>query len=148
MKHFSANGATLWSDDPAAIVGNENKVLRYHSRAIFAQFSASNGGSVLDGGLPYLVNKADPYDNASSGDPYLGWSDSVSATQVASYYGLKTVTSIQVTKRNGYGTWGGWVLSATVNGTGSSGAAAHVSTSGSTLAWAMGVRTAYFLFPS
>ncbi len=145
-RHYSASGVVLWTDDHAAIVGNENQIMRYDARAIFAQFSASNGGSVLSGGLPYLVDEADSYDNASSGDPYLSWTDSVSAASVASYYGLKTVTSIQVTKRNGYGTWGGWVLSATVNGTSSSGAATHVSTSGTTLAWAMGVRDAYFLF--
>ena len=145
-RHFSSSGAVLWTDDRPAILGNQNQVMRYHSNAIFAQFSASNGGSVLSGGLPYLVDQADSYDNASSGDPYLGWSDSVSATAVASYYGLRTVTSIQVTKRNGYGTWGGWVLSATVNGTSSSGATAHVSTTGTTLAWAMGVRDAYFAF--
>ena len=147
-RHYSASGALLWTDDQAAIRGNQNQVMRYNARAIFAQFSASNGGSVLSGGLPYLVDKADPYDNSSSGDPYLNWSDTVSAAQVAAYYGLQTVTSIQVTKRNGYGTWGGWVLSATVNGTSGSGAPAHISTSGTTLAWAMGVRDAYVLFGS
>jgi stage II sporulation protein D len=144
MRHYSSGGTELWDDDPAAIVGNENMVLRYDGNTIFAQFSASNGGSMLTGGLPYLVNKTDPYDNAASGDPYLGWTDSVSASSIASYYGLQSVSSVEVTQRNGYGPWGGWVLQATVSGTTWSDSTTHISTTGNSLASAMGVRTAYF----
>ena len=53
------------------LTGNANLVLRYQGQPVFAQYSASNGGATVDGGRPYLVGKADPYDSPASGDPYL-----------------------------------------------------------------------------
>ncbi len=148
MAHYSSGGYLQWSDDPAAVAGNENQVLTYGGSTIFAQFSASNGGASLDGGQAYLVGRVDPYDNATSGDPYLNWADHASVSQVAGYYGLKSVSSISITRRTGYGQWGGWVLAATVNGTNWSGSAAHVSTTGSSLASALGLMTSFFRFDS
>ncbi len=146
MQHFSATGSLLWTEDQAAILGNQNTVLIYAGSVIFAQFSASNGGASVYGGQPYLVGRVDPYDNAASGDPYLNWADHATATSVAGYYGLRTVTSILITRRDGIGAGGGRVLSATVYGTNSAGAAAQVATTGYGLAAAMSLLTSYFHF--
>ena len=74
---------------------------------MFAQYSASNGGATVDGGEPYLVGRNDPYDTAASGDPYLNENERVRAASLARTFGLKSVNSVQVTKRDGNGPWGG-----------------------------------------
>lgn len=143
MARYARNGQRIWTADPAAIAGNQRTVLRYHGQPVLAQYSASNGGATVDGGLPYLVGRADPYDTAASGDPYLSESEKVRAASLASSYGLKSVTSVQITKRDGNGPWGGRVLSAYVNGTTTSGKTAHIATTGFDLGSAFGLWTDY-----
>jgi len=144
MAHFSSGGQRLWTDDPAAIQGNQNEILTYKNAAIFAKFSASNGGATVSGGEPYLVGKVDPYDDKASGDPYLNWSRKVPVSSLAAYYGMAHVTSIRITRRDGNGAWGGRVVAATVYGTTSSGAKTSVPTTGYELASAMDVLTPLF----
>jgi SpoIID/LytB domain protein len=127
---FNANGSLAWTDDPAAIAGNSNQVLRYDGTTIFAQFSASNGGWTAAGGQPYLVAKPDPYDPAGSNDPY----DPAQTTQaplasLAAQFGLKSLASITL-MRDGNGTWGGRVLSGAATGKTSTGATKTVSFTG------------------
>jgi SpoIID/LytB domain protein len=143
MTHYDSAGHVLWSDDPAATVGNENTILTYGGAAVFAQFSASNGGATVDGGKPYLIGKSDPYDASISGDPYLSQSETVKVASIASHFGLKSVSSVQITKRDGNGPWGGRVVSAVVNGTRSTGGTAHISTDGFGLGGAFGLGTNY-----
>jgi SpoIID/LytB domain protein len=142
--HYSAGGTLLWSDDPAALHLNSGKVLAYQGVTIFAQFSASNGGWTADGGQPYLVAKADRYDNAASGDPYLNWRRSVSAASIARYYGLARVTKLEITKRDGHGAWGGRVLQGYVDGVSSAGRAQRISVTGYGLQSAMGLPHNWF----
>jgi stage II sporulation protein D len=146
-QHFPA-GATSpsWTDDPASIVGNQNQILTYQGAPVFAQFSASNGGATVDGGKPYLIAKVDPYDDTASGDPYLDRPGSVSVATLAADYGLAKITSIQITQRDGIGTWGGRVLAANVIGTTSGGVAKTVATDGFTLADDIGALTNWFRF--
>jgi peptidoglycan hydrolase-like amidase len=143
MARYSHSGARIWTADPAAIAGNQRTVLRYHGGAVFAQYSASNGGATVSGGTPYLIGRADPYDTSASGDPYLNESESVRAKSLASSYGLKAVNSVQITKRDGNGPWGGRVLTAYVNGTTTSGKKAHIATTGFDLGSAFGLWTDY-----
>ena len=140
---YDRSGNRLWTDNRAAIVGNHRMVLRYRGGRVLAQYSASNGGATVDGGLPYLVARTDPYDTAASGDPYLNESERVRAAELAKAYGLKSVTSVQIAKRDGYGPWGGRIVTAYVNGKKYSGAAAHVATTGYDLGSAVGVWTDY-----
>jgi peptidoglycan hydrolase-like amidase len=142
--HYSAGGTLLWSDDPAALHLNSRKVLAYQGTTIFAQFSASNGGWTADGGQPYLVAKADRYDNAASGDPYLNWRRSVSAASIARYYGLARVTKLEITKRDGHGAWGGRVLLGYVNGVSSAGRTQRIAVTGVGLQSAMGLPHNWF----
>lgn len=143
MAHYDSNGNLVYRDDPAASDGNGRMVLRYQGSPVFAQYSASNGGAMVAGGEPYLVAKPDPYDTAASGDPYLSEDERVRAAALAHSYGLKSVSSVQVTKRDGVGPWGGRIISAVVNGQNSAGKAAHVSTTGYDLGSAVGLYTDY-----
>lgn len=144
MTHYDGAGHVLWTDDPAALSGNNNKVLQYSGATIFAQFSASDGGWTVDGGKPYLISQADPYDNPGSGDPYLDWVETPSVSSLANYYGLARATSIQITARDGHGDWGGRVLSAIVNGVDSGNTVQHISTTGFELQDALGLMTNWF----
>lgn len=117
MAHYNIAGARLYTDDPAALIGNRNKVLRYQGEPILAMYSASNGGATVAGGFPYLPGRADPYDTTASGDPYLDQSETVPVARLARSFGLRTATALQVVRRDGHGPWGGRVLSATVTGT-------------------------------
>ena len=140
--YLDAAGHTLWRDDTTGVKDTNRLIDEYRGSAIFAQFSASNGGWTVSGGQPYLVAKADPYDTAKSGDPYLAMTHTVSLAALARSYGLSTVTRIVATK-DGHGTWGGRTTVATVYGT-RSGKAVHVATTGSGLADALGAWTNWY----
>jgi SpoIID/LytB domain protein len=145
MAGYSSTGALLWTDDPDVLTGNANTVLRYNGSPVFAQYAASNGGATTDGGQPYLIGRADPYDSSASGDPYLDESEKVAVSTLARGYNLKSVSSVQITKRDGNGPWGGRIVSAYVNGTTSTGGTAHIATSGYDLGSALGLYTDYLL---
>jgi SpoIID/LytB domain protein len=145
---YDASGARVYGEQAttnAAAVATADQVLQYAGQTIFAQFSASSGGWTVDGGQPYLVAKADPYDNASTGDPYLHWTRTVVMSSVAAHYGLRTITRIDMV-RDGHGEWGGRVLSATVVGVDSAGTSRSVATSGFALQAAMGLPHNWFYF--
>ncbi|MDT4894514.1 MAG: stage sporulation protein [Pseudonocardiales bacterium] len=143
--HYDAGGNLLWSEDPAAISGNSGQIVRYGGAAAFTQFSASDGGWTVSGGQPYLPAKADPYDTAAAGDPYIHWTASVPVSQVASAYGFARVTQIQITQRDGHGEWGGRVLAATVYGIKTDGSAGSVPTTGFGLQDAMNLMHNWFV---
>jgi hypothetical protein len=141
LARLSAGGTRLFGEEPstnAATAATANQVLRYNGATIFAQFSASNGGWTSYGGYPYLPHKADPYDNAASGDPYLNWTQSVSVSSIASSFGLSRATRIEITQREGGGMWGGRVLQAYVDGFYPNGNAAHISMSIDTMRFLFG----------
>ncbi|MGH8860945.1 MAG: SpoIID/LytB domain-containing protein [Jatrophihabitantaceae bacterium] len=148
MAGYDRSGTVQWTDDPDALTGNANTVLRYQGAPVFAQYSASNGGATVDGGQPYLVGRTDPYDGSASGDPYLNESEQVPAARLASAYGLRSVSSVRVTRRDGHGPWGGRIVSAYVDGTNSGGGAAHIATTGLDLGSKLGVWTNYLLLES
>jgi SpoIID/LytB domain protein len=143
MTGYDSAGRLLWTENHASIIGNQRTVLRYNGGPVLAQYSASNGGATVDGGLPYLVARDDPYDTAASGDPYLDERERVRAAALAKAYGLKSVSAVQVTKRDGYGPWGGRIVTAYVNGKKYSGASAHIATTGYDLGSAVGLWTDY-----
>ena len=141
--HVDAQGHQLWSDYPTAAVATSNQILTYAGGAIFSQFGASDGGWTVDGGQPYLVSKADPYDAAASGDPYLDYKHTFSVPAVAKAFGLAKVTSIAITKRDGNGTWNGRMLAGYVAGTDSTGHAKTVATTGFSFESALGLGTTW-----
>ena len=144
MARFSSSWQRLWVEDQAAVADNRRTYLAYGDAPAFTQFSASDGGSTLAGGQPYLPTQTDPYDSAAAGDPYLAQSATVSARSVAAYYGLRKVTGIKVTTRTGSGPWNGRVVAASVAGVSTRGASVSISTTGSALGGALGIWTDYF----
>ncbi|HEV7203867.1 MAG TPA: SpoIID/LytB domain-containing protein [Jatrophihabitans sp.] len=108
--HYDRTHRLAWTDFPEAARATAHQVLTYRGAPILAQFSASNGGWTVAGGLRYLMARVDPYDNAASGDPYLLRTTTVSRASIARYFGLKTLTRIAVAHRDGHGAWGGHVV--------------------------------------
>jgi peptidoglycan hydrolase-like amidase len=143
MAHYDAAGNIISTENVRAVRGNRNMVLRYRGGPVLAQYSASDGGASVAGGLPYLVAKPDPYDSRPSGDPYLDQSTSVRVASIAGAYGLKKVTAVRITGRDGIGPWHGRVVSAVVVGVDSSGHRTRVRTDGDQLGAAVGVWTDY-----
>jgi SpoIID/LytB domain protein len=141
--HFDSSGNLLYSEDPAAVSGNAGQILRYNNAAAFTQFSASNGGWTVYGGQPYLPAKADPYDNAGTGDPYIHWTASVPVSQIASAYGFARVTQIAM-QRDGNGEWGGRVTGATIYGIRSDGSSGSTTDTGFGLQDALGLLHNWF----
>jgi hypothetical protein len=64
-------------------------------------------------------------------------------SQLASYFGLKKVTGISITQRDGHGSWGGRVLNGFVKGVDYNGAAKSVDFDGYDLQWALGLGTTW-----
>jgi SpoIID/LytB domain protein len=100
----------------AAVLRTAGEVLTSQGQPAFTQFSASNGGELAPSTQPYLVGKHDPYDTAAI-DPYTTWTVKVPAAKIDhTWPALGRVTSIQVS-RDGFGKWGGRILSVTLHGT-------------------------------
>jgi stage II sporulation protein D len=127
----------------AAVAATANQVLTYAGATIFAQFSAADGGWTVDGGQPYLLARADPYEQGAGGD-YFAWTRTAAVSTVASRYGLARITQIQITGRDGHGDWGGRVTTAIVQGVYPNGSAASISTTGIALASALGLPHHWF----
>jgi SpoIID/LytB domain protein len=142
--HFRADGSTAWTQFTPAVSDTSYLVLQYKGGPAFAQFSASNGGWTVAGGQPYLPAKSDPYDTAQrSFDPYIGVTKKVSVAMIARYFGLKTVSTLSITGRDGHGTWGGRVLTGSVTGKDSKGVTRVKPATGYDLAGAFGLGTTW-----
>ncbi|MGB7962998.1 MAG: SpoIID/LytB domain-containing protein [Propionicimonas sp.] len=91
----------------AAVSATANKVLSYGGGYALTMFSSSNGGHSADGGLPYLVAKKDPYDGKVKSQ---AWTKALSSSTIQrAYPSIGTLKSVQVTQRDGNGSWGGRV---------------------------------------
>jgi stage II sporulation protein D len=101
----------------AAIKATAGEVIVDSSgHAVFAQYASADGGWTVSGGEPYLPAKADPYDGEMPNDAH-AWTRDVSATTLeADHPSLGTLKDIEITGRNGDGTWGGRVTTLTLVG--------------------------------
>jgi SpoIID/LytB domain protein len=141
---YDSSGRLVWTDYPRAATATAGQVLEYNGAAIFAQFGSSDGGWTVDGGQPYLVSKADPYDNAASGDPWLFYKKKLPVASLASYFGLAKATAVVISKRDGNGTWNGRVIAGYVEGFDGNGQPMKVRATGFDFANAFGVGTTWF----
>lgn len=124
----------------AAIRATGRQIVTSGGKPAFAQFSASSGGWTSAGAFGYLPAKQDPYDRWS-GNPYADWTTTVPAAAVeAAYPAIGNLTSVQVTRRDGNGEWGGRVEAITLNGD-----ATSTSISGDTFRSVFGLRSSWFL---
>ncbi len=72
------------AEDPrsnAAVSATDRRILTYGGKPAFTQFSASSGGWTSAGSVPYLVAKADPYDDFA-GNTVHDWSLSFPASRI------------------------------------------------------------------
>lgn len=124
----------------------------YKSAPIFAQFSSSNGGwstkttSSNPDVQAYLVAQQDPYDGLVASSVH-SWSDDVPVSTIEAAYrsaGLGTLKRLKITARDGNGEWGGRVQTVVLEGVDASGAATTVTTTGSSLKDATGLRSSWF----
>jgi len=139
----TANGVHEEAGSNAAVTATASRVLTYAGGTIFAQFSAADGGWTVAGGQPYLLARADPYEQRAGGS-YFAWTRTATVSTLASRYGLARVSQIQITGRDGNGEWGGRVTTAIVQGVYPNGSAASISTTGVTLAAALGLPHHWF----
>ncbi|HEX8002530.1 MAG TPA: SpoIID/LytB domain-containing protein [Mycobacteriales bacterium] len=113
----------------AAVDATRGVMRTYGGKAIFAEFSSSNGGWSTTGSQPYLAAKADPWDAIAS--PHHYWTARLTVAQIeAKWPSLGTFTRMRITQRDGNGDWGGRVKSVILEGVSSSGAKTSVATTG------------------
>jgi SpoIID/LytB domain protein len=134
------------SSTNSAVQATAGQIRTYNGAAIFAQYSASDGGYTTDGGAPYLIAQPDPYDGLSGSSSH-SWSASLPASALEhAYPSIGTLRRITVTQRDGHGQWGGRVLQAVLEGSQGS-AAVSGSAVSSAYSWPThsdGVRSAWW----
>ena len=99
----------------SAVNATKGVVRTYGGKAIFAEFSSSNGGWSTQGSFSYLSPKADPWDKIAS--PHHDWTATLSAAQIERKFpSIGTFRRLRVTRRDGNGEWGGRVKEVIVEG--------------------------------
>ena len=124
-----------------AVAATAGKILTHDGKPALAQFSSSSGGYSSPGSEPYLKAVKDSWDDWS-GNANHDWTKSVSASTIQSKYSsIGTLKSLKVTKRNGFGDWGGRVTSLEIKGSKST-----KTISGNDARSAFGLRSNWFTF--
>jgi SpoIID/LytB domain protein len=114
-----------------AVQATAGVIRTYAGKAIFAEFSSSNGGWSTDGGQPYLIAQQDDWDGAVPSTVH-SWTATLTAAQLqARYPAVGTLKRIRVTGRDGNGEWGGRVKTVVLEGVDAAGNATSVTTTGS-----------------
>ncbi len=104
------------------------------------QYSASTGGYTAPGAFPAVPDTGDSICIPGACNPNHTWTASIAVSTVQSTWPqLGTLEAINVTGRNGYGEWGGRVVTMTLVGSGQ-----DVSLSGDAFAGALGLNSDWF----
>ena len=104
------------SGSDKAISDTANKVVEYKGKLALTMFSSSNGGWSASAGAdyPYLKAKKDPYDGVKRDQ---SWSLTLSSSKIQKAYSrVGTLKSVQITARDGDGTYGGRVDKVKITG--------------------------------
>ncbi|HVF03303.1 MAG TPA: SpoIID/LytB domain-containing protein [Frankiaceae bacterium] len=132
LRLVTAGGSVHELEHPnttSAVNATKGVVRAYGGKAIFAEFSSSNGGWSTQGSFAYLAPRADPWDKIVS--PHHYWTATLTAAQLERKYpAVGRLLRIRVTRRDGNGDWGGRVKEVVLEGVSSSGAATSVRTTG------------------
>lgn len=119
---------------------------------IFAEFSSSNGGWSVDGGLPYLIAQRDDWDGVVPNSVH-SWTASLPVSALESHFGepAGSFRKLAVTERDGNGEWGGRVTAVVLTFVDSSGTTTTVNTTGRGIynartwpAYSTGLRSSWF----
>ncbi len=125
----------------SAVAATARKVLMHDGKPAFTQFSSSSGGYTAPGSQTYLKAVSDPWDNWT-GNANHAWSTTVSASTIENAHPtIGTLKQLTVTKRNGYGDWGGRVTSVSLVGSKTT-----VTISGDSARWSFGLKSNWFRF--
>jgi SpoIID/LytB domain protein len=125
----------------SAVAGTAGKIVTSGGKPALTQFSSSSGGHTSAGSTAYLKAINDPWDSWS-GNANHSWTKAVKASTIqAKYPKIGTLKSLQVTKRNGYGDFGGRVTSLKIVGS-----KGTTTISGDTARFAFGLRSNWFAF--
>jgi SpoIID/LytB domain protein len=123
----------------AAVSATSRQILVADGGAAFTQFGSSSGGWLSAGSRPYLVSKADPYDDFA-GNPVHDWQASLRASRIQDAYpGIGRLSKLRVIRREGGGQWGGRVVSVVLDGS-----KKNLTISGGTFASRFGLRSSWF----
>lgn len=120
----------------AAVSATAHVIMTYGGKPAFTQFTSSNGGQITTGTYSYQIAQVDPYDGVIKNQ---SWTKKLTATRVGQAFGVGTAKRIQITKRDGYGRWGGRVARIKIIGSKKS-----VTVNGTTFKWKFGMRSDYF----
>ena len=120
----------------AAVLATAHVIMSFGGKPAYTQFTSSNGGQITTGDYSYQIAQRDPYDGLIKSQ---SWSKTISASRLGNAFGVGTAKRVQITKRDGYGRWGGRVTTIKITGTKRS-----VSVSGTTFKGKFGMRGNYF----
>ncbi len=124
------------ADGDAAVAATAHVIMAFGGKPAYTQFTSSNGGQITTGDYSYQIAQKDPYDGLIKSQT---WSKTISASRLGSAFGVGKAKRVQVTKRDGYGKWGGRVTTIKITGTKRS-----VTVSGTTFKGKFGMRGNYF----
>ena len=132
VRLIATNGTVFELEHPNttnAVNATKGVVRTSGGKAIFAEFSSSNGGWSTQGSFPYLAPRADPWDAIAS--PHHNWDATLTTAQLERKFpSVGRLLRIRVTRRDGNGEWGGRVKEVVLEGVNSAGAATSVTTTG------------------
>ena len=120
----------------AAVAATAHVIMSFNGKPAYTQFTSSNGGQITTGDYSYQIAQKDPYDGLIKSQT---WSKTISASRLGNAFGVGTAKRVQITKRDGYGKWGGRVTTIKITGTKKS-----VTVSGTTFKGKFGMRGNYF----
>jgi stage II sporulation protein D len=129
MDNETANG-------DAAVRATAHVIMAFGGKPAYTQFTSSNGGQITTGDYSYQIAQKDPYDGLIKDQ---SWSKTISASRLGNAFGVGTAKRVQITKRDGYGKWGGRVTTIKITGSKRS-----VTVSGTTFKGKFGMRGNYF----
>jgi SpoIID/LytB domain protein len=118
----------------AAVTATTGTIVTYRGVVALTQFASSNGGHSARGDYSYLAAQRDPYDGVIKSQ---AWTRTLSASSISRVWpSVGTVKQLQITSRDGAGTWGGRVRAIKIIGT-----ARSTTVSGSTFQRMFGMRS-------
>jgi len=127
-----------------AIAATKGHVRTTDGKTIRAEYSSSNGGSIMTGGAGHTTSRYDPWSDGDW-DPNHRWTKDLKASTIAGrvFGSGARLTRISIDERNGYGDWGGRALVVKFSGQ-RNGSSITRTLNGEQVRGRLGLRSAYF----
>ena len=122
----------------AAVKATAGKIVTYRGKVALTQFASSNGGYSAQGDFSYLAAHRDPYDGVIKSQ---AWTRTISAGSISQAWpSVGTVQQLQITNRDGAGSWGGRVRTIKIIGS-----SRTATVSGTTFQHMFGMRSSLYI---